>query len=156
MIALLLSWCPWKIVLSVSKQNSCCSSPNFLRIDLINKMSLLIQAAIIEYDKQKKKEIWEKKSLQHTNSLIWVKAYHPGEFWGCGGKRLKKEPRKKMGGSEKKASWPWWSPVHKIFLWDQTPCGLMRRIHTDSAGAGLSQVKRRAIHFPKTTKSMFY
>ena len=75
-------------------------------------------------------------------------------FLGVWGQRLKQEQRKKMGGSEKRRLADCDGHLFTNFPLGSNPCSL-RRIHPDSAGAGLSQLREKGpCSFAKQPKSM--
>lgn len=104
---------------------------------------------------KKKRKSSEKKRVTATYKFTFLrsKLTIQESFLGVWGQRLKQEPRQKMGGSEKRRPADRDGHLFTNFPLGSNPRSLMRRIHTDSAGAGLSQVKREGPAFIcKTTE----
>ena len=118
-------------------------------------MSLLIQA-VLNMTSKKKRKSFEKKRVTATYKFTDLRSkLTPQEsFLGVWGQRLKQEQRKKMGGSKKRRLADRDGHLFTNFPLGSNPCSL-RRIHTDSAGAGLSQLRQKGPRsFAKQPKSM--
>ena len=102
--------------------------PTFLRIDLINKMSLLIQA-VLNMTSKKKRKSSEKKRVTTTYKFTDLRSkLTPQEsFLGVWGQRLKQEQRKKMGGSKKRRLADRDGHLFTNFPLGSNPCSLRSR-----------------------------